>query len=552
MTTSTANVLSVSITEAGRRLAARLPYKTAHGDIAEVVHARWADVDGFVLCCATGIAVRVVAPLLVDKQTDPAVVCVDESARFAVALCGGHAAGANDLARDVAGLVGATPVITTATDTVGLVALDALPGFVARGDIAGVARAWLDGAAPIVDRTLDWPAPFESGPGPCRVLVTDASVKPQSGLVALHPPSLVVGVGASSGAPADAAVLLLAEALEAAGLSGDAVGLVATVDRRAGDPVIAALGKPVRTFDADTLANIDVPNPSAVVEAVVGTPSVAEAAALLAAGPGAELVVPKQKGATATVAVARRFAPPGSVAVVGLGPGDPRHRTPAAAAAVRTADVVIGYDLYVEQCLDLIGPAHTVLRSPIGAEADRCRDALRRAANGARVALVCSGDPGVFAMATLVHELAPTFGSPPIEVVPGITAGSAAAALLGAPLAHDHASVSLSDLLTPWAVIERRLRAVADGDFAVALYNPRSARRTWQLEAARSILLEARPASTPVGIVTDATRPDQDVVHTTLAHLDTNVVGMRSIVVIGSSTTMIVDGHMVTPRGYDT
>ncbi|MGH9286269.1 MAG: SAM-dependent methyltransferase, partial [Acidimicrobiales bacterium] len=141
---------------------------------------------------------------------------------------------------------------------------------------------------------------------------------------------------------------------------------------------------------------------------------------------------------------------------------------------------------------------------------------------------------------------------PPVEVVPGVTAGSAAAALLGAPLAHDHAVVSLSDRLTPWAVIERRLRAVADGDFAVALYNPRSAGRTWQLDAARSILLGGRPASTPVGIVTDATRADQDVVHTTLAHLDTTVVGMRSIVIVGRSTTVTVDGRMVTPRGYST
>lgn len=552
MTIGTTNVLSVSITEAGRRLAAQLPYETSHGEMATVVRTRWADVAGFVLCCATGVAVRIVAPLLVDKQTDPAVVCVDESGRFAVALCGGHAGGANDLARDVAGLVSATPVITTATDAVGVIALDALPGFVAHGDVAGVARAWLDGAAPIVDRALDWPVPFESGPGPCRVLVTDASVEPRTGLVALHPPSLVVGVGASTDAPADAAVLLLDGVLAAAGLSRDAVGLVATIDRRAGDPVIAALGKPVRAFDADALAKVEVPNPSAAVAAEVGTGSVAEAAALLAAGPGAVLVVPKQKGETVTIALARRSAPPGSVAVVGLGPGDPRHRTPAAAAAVRTADVIIGYDLYVEQCIDLVGPAQTVVRSPIGAEADRCRDALRRAASGARVALVCSGDPGVFAMATLIHELAPAFGSPTIEVVPGITAGSAAAALLGAPLAHDHAFVSLSDLLTPWALIERRLRAVADGDLAVALYNPRSARRTWQLDAAQSILLEARPPSTPVGIVTDATRPDQNIVHTTLADLDPDSVGMRSIVVIGSSTTTIIDGHMVTPRGYET
>lgn len=545
-------VLTVSITQAGRRLAGRLPYEKIHGDMADVVRKRWADVDGFVLCCATGVAVRIVAPLLGDKQTDPAVVCVDEAGRFAVAVCGGHAGGANDLARDVAVLVGGTPVITTASDALGAVAIDTLPGFIARGDIAGVTRQWLDGTAPLVDRTLDWPVPFPSGPGPSRVLVTDTAVEPEAGLVALHPPSLVVGVGASTGAPAAAAALLLDEVLFEFGLSSDAIGLVATIDRRAADPVIGALGKPVRSFDADALANVDVPNPSAVVAAEVGTGSVAEASALLAAGPGAELVVPKHKTTTATIAIARRATPPGSVTVVGLGPGDARHRTPAAAVAVRTADVVIGYDFYLEQCADLIGPGQTVVPSPIGAETDRCRDALRRAADGARVALVCSGDPGVFAMATLIHELAPRLGSPPIEVVPGITAGSAAAALLGAPLGHDHASVSLSDLLTPWAVIERRLRAVAEGDLAVALYNPRSARRTWQLEAARSILREARAASTPVGIVTDATRTDQHIVHTTLADLDPNVVGMRSIVIVGSSTTTVVDGHMVTPRGYET
>ena len=214
--------------------------------------------------------------------------------------------------------------------------------------------------------------------------------------------------------------------------------------------------------------------PSAVVEAEIGTPSVAEAAALAAAGTGAELVVPKRKAATVTIAIARRARPEGCVAVVGLGPGHSRHRTPAAVAAIRQADVVIGYERYVDQCADLLSATQHVIRHPIGAEADRCRDALTSASDGARVALVCSGDPGVFAMAGLVHELAPTCGAPPVEVVPGITAASAAAAVLGAPLAHDHAFLSLSDLLTPWTVIEQRLRAIAASDIAVALYNPRS------------------------------------------------------------------------------
>lgn len=549
MSPAPTNVVAVSITDAGRGLTERLPYERTYGDLAAVVRARWADVDGFVLFCATGVAVRIIAPLLTDKHSDPSVVCVDEAGRFAVALCGGHA-GANTLAREVAALIGAEPVVTTATDSVGIPALDELPGFVAGGDIAGVSRAILDGSTPVVGSTLSWPIPLVSGSGPGRVIVTDSAVEPADMTVALHPPSLVVGVGASSDAPTDAATDLLHHTLAEAGLSAHSVALVATVDRRAHDPVIAALALPMRSFTASELKAIDVPHPSELVDAAVGTPSVAEAAALLAAGPGAELVVPKHKNATATVAIARRAGPAGSVSVVGLGPGDPRHRTAAASAAIRAAEVVVGYDLYVEQCQNLLTPAQTVICSPIGAEADRCRIALDRAAAGTRVALVCSGDPGVFAMATLVHELAPEFANPTVEVVPGVTAASAAAALLGAPLAHDHAFLSLSDLLTPWPLIERRLRAVAEGDLAVALYNPRSARRTWQLESARIILLEHRPPSTPVGIVTDATRPGQEIVLTTLDQLDVEAVTMLSIVIVGSSTTTEIGGHLVTPRGY--
>jgi cobalt-precorrin 5A hydrolase/precorrin-3B C17-methyltransferase len=543
-------VLAVSITNAGAELAGRLPYEHTHGDMAGTVRDNWSRVDAFVLFCATGVAVRIAGPLLVDKAHDPSVVCVDDAGRYAIALCGGHAGG-NDLAREVASLIGADAIVTTATDERSLPAFDDLPGFVARGDIAGVTRAWLDGDAPRVERTLDWPVPFEGGGGPATVLVTDHAIDPTPGKVVLHPPSLVVGVGASTDAPTSAARALLDEALARTGLAREAVGSIATIDRRAHAPAVTAFGLPVRAFDAARLAGVDVPTPSAVVEAEVGTPSVAEAAALLAAGPGATLVVTKCKATTVTIAVARRARPEGSVAVVGLGPGHPLHRTAAAIAAIRRADVVIGYERYVDQCGDLLRPAQLVIRHPLGAEADRCRDALVRAGEGATVALVCSGDPGVFAMAGLVHELAEANGSPPVEVVPGVTAASAAAALLGAPLAHDHALVSLSDLLTPWAVIEQRLRALAASDVAIAMYNPRSSRRTWQLDSARSILLECRPASTPVGVVTDASRPNEHVRVTTLEELDCETVGMLSIVIVGSSSTFETNRRIVTPRGYE-
>jgi cobalt-precorrin 5A hydrolase / precorrin-3B C17-methyltransferase len=549
------NVLAVSITERGRETARRLPYEHVHGSLATTVRQRWRDRDGFVLCCAVGVAVRVVAPLLGSKGGDAAVVCVDEAGRFAVPVVGGHAADANDLARDVAALLSATPVVTTATEAAGLPGLDTLPGFTAEGDVAGVTRAWLDGDPPavLVDTELAlWSAPPvpPGGSGSGRVIVSDRVHALERMTVVLRPASLVIGVGASSGAPAAEIADLVAAALEAGGLAAAAVAGVATLDRKSHELGIVALGLPVQTFPAEVLRTVKVPNPSDVVDDAVGTPSVAEAAALTAAGPDAALVVSKRTSPHATVAVARRVGPRGHLAVVGLGPGGAAHRTPAAAAAVRHADVVVGYGPYVDQCADLLAAHHTVVRSPIGAEADRCREALRLAAHGRRVALVCSGDAGVFGMASLTLELAPGLGGPDVEVIPGVTAALAAGALLGAPLGHDHAFVSLSDLLTPWPVIERRLRAAAAADLAVALYNPRSSRRTWQLDQARAILLGHRPPETPVGVVTDAGRPGQRVERTTLAALDPETVSMLTTVIVGTSQSRWVGDRLVTPRGY--
>jgi cobalt-precorrin 5A hydrolase / precorrin-3B C17-methyltransferase len=221
--------------------------------------------------------------------------------------------------------------------------------------------------------------------------------------VALRPPSLVVGVGASSGADPQGVLELVDGALREAGLAAASVGVVASVDLKRSEAAVVGVaerfGVELRTFSADVLAGVDVPNPSSVVAAAVGTPSVAEAAALVAAGSGAELVVTKQRSSEATVAVARRPRPAGHLAVVGLGPGDTGWRVPAASAAVRHAQVVIGYGPYLDQAGDLLSAGQEVVRSPIGAEVDRCTEALVRASRGQHVALVCSGDPGVFALA---------------------------------------------------------------------------------------------------------------------------------------------------------
>jgi cobalt-precorrin 5A hydrolase/precorrin-3B C17-methyltransferase len=247
------------------------------------------------------------------------------------------------------------------------------------------------------------------------------------------------------------------------------------------------------------------------------------------------------------VAIARH-PPRGRLALVGLGPGARDLLAPRAVTELRRASVIVGLDQYVDQIRDLLRPGTRVLATGLGQEEERAAAAVEQARAGHAVALIGSGDAGVYAMASPALERADAA----IDVVgvPGLTAGLAASALLGAPLGHDHAYISLSDLHTPWPAIEARVRAAAEGDFVVLFYNPRSRTRDWQLPAALDLLAKYRPAGTPVGVVRNASRPDQAVHLATLADLDPTVVDMYSLVVVCSSQTHLVAGRMVTPRGY--
>ncbi len=240
--------------------------------------------------------------------------------------------------------------------------------------------------------------------------------------------------------------------------------------------------------------------------------------------------------------------------MVGTGPGGMEHLTPAASQAIVGADVVIGYRTYLDLLPQLLA-GKEVISSTMMQEVDRCAKALELARSGKWVALVSGGDPGIYAMAGLVFEMAAQQESRPeevpvIEIIPGIAAINGCAARLGAPLMHDFAAVSLSDLLTPWELIEKRLEAVALADFVVALYNPKSKKRTEHIVFAREIFMRHRPGSTPVGIVTAATRPDEVITITTLeAMLDADI-GMQSTVIIGNASSFVWNGYMITPRGY--
>lgn len=244
----------------------------------------------------------------------------------------------------------------------------------------------------------------------------------------------------------------------------------------------------------------------------------------------------------------------GTLTIVGIGPGAHEHTTPAALAAIAEAQVVVGYTTYIRLVADLI-VGKEIIRTGMTEEIGRARSAVDRARAGGKVVIISSGDAGVYGMGGLVFQVLQESGwhrgdSPELRLIPGITALNACASLVGAPLGHDFCAISLSDLLTPWPVIERRIEAAAASDFVIGLYNPASGRRTRQIVRAHEIISKHRAKATPVALVKSAYRRRENRVLTDLEHCLEYEIGMLTTVIVGSSQTFLFEGHMVTPRGY--
>jgi cobalt-precorrin 5A hydrolase / precorrin-3B C17-methyltransferase len=586
-------VLGPSGATLGRRLRDALPGCRLHGprayagdwdesyDLASAEIARlFAAGRPIIGLCATGILIRSVAPLLVEKSSEPAVVAAAEDGSVAVPLVGGHH-GANALARAVAALTGGLAAITTAGDLrLGLAFDEPPPGWrianpervrpvvaaLLRGDPVALVTE-TGGAEWLREGAIEWAEPAER-----RVVVTDRAVDPATDALVFHPPVLALGIGCERGCSSEEIAELARASLAEAGLAAGAVAAVVSIELKLAEPAIhmlaKSLGVPARFFPvARLLAETErLSERSAATFRATGCWGVAEGAALAAAGPGGMLVVPKRKSRRATCAVARAAAPidtatigrpRGKLAVVGIGPGDAAWGTREASAALAQATDVVGYGLY----LDLLGGALDGKRrhaSGLGEEEARARHALNLAAEGRSVALVSSGDAGIYGLASLVFELLdrsakPEWRSVELAVCPGISAMQAAAARAGAPLGHDLCAISLSDLLTPWEVIQARLMAAGAADFVVALYNPRSTRRPARLAEATAILLRHRPPHTPVFIGRNLGRDGEERRILALSELASAEVDMLSVVLVGSSTTRRLDAdppRLYTPRGY--
>ncbi|MBP1851110.1 precorrin-3B C(17)-methyltransferase [Rhizobium halophytocola] len=691
-------ILSEPTLDLGRRIAA-LTGGEVHGaagrtrgasvlfdDLRQHVGALFGEGRPIIAVMASGALIRLLAPLLSDKTSDPPVVAVSEDGASVVPLLGGHH-GANDLARAIAAGLQAHAAITTAGDLKFGVALDQPPqGLVlanpadAKGVMAelvagGSARLDVvnltnDGAEPVA-RPF-WPAghlPLKGGdqlgatapasavladpaaasgetpaqgdgiPGTFEAVstaaqhqvanskigqlaghesisplegempgraeggmspdnhniadwltrsripfaddaavtltITDRAKSPAHLELVYHPKTLVLGMGCERHASSEEAIALAESALADSGHARQSLAAVCSIDLKADEAAVHAVaahfGVPARFFDAATL-EAEAPrlvNPSDIVFAEVGCHGVAEGAALAAAGPGGTLVVEKikSKGVTAAIARSNMLLDPsrfgrsrGRLYVVGIGPGSEAWRSPEVSRMVAASTDLVGYSLY----LDLLGDLTTGKTRhdfDLGKEEARVVHAMELAGEGRDVALVCSGDAGIYAMATLVFELFDKGGISDaasriaVQCSPGISALQGAAARIGAPLGHDFCTISLSDLLTPWEHIQKRVRAAGEGDFVIAFYNPVSMKRRTQLAWARDELMKYRPASSPVVLATNLGRAGENVRTVPLGELDVDDVDMLTVVVVGSSESRTVktgDGKtwVYTPRGY--
>ncbi len=502
------------ITENGLNLAKRLQKLYPEGRIekfnSKEVRDIWHKHKNLIFIMAAGIVVRTIASLIKDKKTDPAVVVLDEKGKYAISLLSGHIGGANQLANDIANFLGGHSVITSAQ-------------------------------------------------------------------LYLRPKNLIIGIGCNKGTSANEIENSIKTVLYDNNMSFLSIHSIATIDIKGNEKGLKEFAEKydfkINTYTSDELNAVVSLQPSALslsdtVFKATGAKGVAEPSALLSSG-NDKLLVAKQKIGNVTIAVAKqksevRSLPlqalsggqkseqKGKIFIVGTGPGGIEHITPYAQKAIKKSDVIVGYGTYLDLIQELIKDKE-VISTGMTQEIDRCKKAVEIALSGKTVSVISGGDPGIYAMAGLVFDIYRGMASHApvnIEVIPGISALNACAARLGAPLMHDFAVISLSDRLTSWELIEKRLAAAAISDFVTVLYNPKSMGRPEHINKARAIFLRHRSTETPVGIVKGAMRENERIIITNLRDMLNYDIDMQTTVIIGNSQTFVWNNYMITPRGY--
>ena len=536
------------------------------------------DYDQVLCIMALGIVVRMIAPYIEHKSKDPAVVVMDEVGHHVISLLSGHLGGANEWTQSISLAIDADPVITTATDVNGLPAPDVLARHEhllvddfqtlinVNSAIVGGEQVdyYIDASLPnaehleqaakahigehgmvhivSLEELASIPCKNESTEeGSSRVVITDKVIAEYGHQLILRPRTYTMGIGCRRDTPKELIVDAIQQSLAAHKLSPKSLVTAASVIVKQDEvgllEAMQIMGWPIVFYTQDEMAPLieeEELKESNFVKGTIGVGNVCETTALNN--------LSQNNGSHCT----------GNIKVIGIGPGDEEFMTPQAREAILAADRVVGYLTYLDLIKDLIEGKETV-GTAMMQEVDRCQQAVDLAVEGHQVVVVSSGDSGVYGMAGLVLELAnkvPAEKRPSVDIVPGLSAVNVAASVLGAPLMHDFAVISLSDLMTPWDLIKKRADLCAQGDMVISLYNPRSKKRITHLDEVREIVLKYRDPKTPVGIVQKAGRPGQHMVISDLENFTNEEVDMQTLVIIGNSQTYVENGRMITPRGY--
>ena len=556
-------------------------------NFGETLRELFAAETPIIAICAAGIIIRTLAPMLSDKRAEPPVLAVAEDGSAVVPLLGGlH--GVNDLAREIANALGVPPAITTTGDIRFRTALLSPPQgyYLANPDDAKTFISnLLAGAKVSVEGKASWlsesnlptsqPAPTGAAPteriapdAKLTIRVTEKAVLPTADCLVYHPQIAAFALTNLSYVEPEVAISYVQQILENADLAAASVAGFFALKNDMGNPTLEAISQylkvPVRFLNLPELVEFDTVK---LIQYNSSFDVTAAQISLTAAGANSQLIG-YDRTLAFNCAIALATEPinasaigisRGKLAIVGTGPGGAQWMSPEVKEILREATDWVGYKFY----LDLAGTLRQGQNrhdSDNREEIDRARFALDLAASGKSVAVVSSGDPGIFAMAAAVFE-AIDFDAKPewqgidIRVAPGISAMQATAAAIGAPLGHDFCAISLSDILKPWEVIEQRISAAAIADFAIAFYNPISTQRKWQLARAIELLLQTRDAKTPVVLGRNLGRPGQSVRVCTLGEFQPEDADMRTLVIVGSSQTRIIPRKhggvwAYTPRRY--
>ena len=547
--------------------------------------ANWAQFDAHIFIGATGIPFRKAAPLLRGKNIDPAVLACPESGSHVIALTSGHFGGTNRLARRIARITGGQAVIGSPADVNGLPAFDETAAqeharILNPEAVRALNAALLDGSPiafcgtrAVFERHFASTGQVAFFENPQDVtcghaVLWDSENTLPEGMLHLDVSSraFVLGVGCRRGVKPQELRLVAERYLSEFGLNAENIAGIATCTVKEDEPAILGLGEawrvPVAFHSGEELDAVPVSAPSEKVREKVGTASVCEAACLLSAGYGSipqpTLYAPKAAFGDVTLALARLPHLPvpksgqGEIVVAGLGSGAPGHITPDVDTALRRCDTVAGYSHYVDFIRDRIA-GKPVIQNGMKGEVERCLSALEAALAGQNVCMVCSGDPGILAMAGLLYELRtrePRFRDIPIRVLPGITAATIAASSLGAPLQNGFSLVSLSDLLVPADEVRRNIRSVAQSLLPVALYNPAGRKRRALLNETLAVFREHRGGDVLCAYVKNAGREQETKWVGKLSEFPAAEVDMSTLIIIGGPRTRLDSGVLYEPRGY--